>query len=180
MNYVKIYQFPQNTPTNNLIGVVNAKLLENINWYIRPASAGGGSEEYQVHGMYYGSNADIDFSLNISPLTLPPGVGTEVQNFPSQIYDTDSKRAKIMNIIVDKITKLCQDTFVKDPVQDYYPPFDVGTNFVIESNPFAPAEEILPPGEEFLEEGGMLEPGLEPEEPFPGEPGAPFPEEAFG
>ena len=65
MNYVKIYQFPQNTPANNIIGVVNAKLLENINWYIRPSSAGSGDQEYQIHGMYYGSSADVDFSLNI-------------------------------------------------------------------------------------------------------------------
>tara|TARA_R100001198_G_C5079057_1_gene121480 strand:+ start:24 stop:560 length:537 start_codon:yes stop_codon:yes gene_type:complete len=178
MNYVKIYQFPQNTPANNIIGVVNAKLLENINWYIRPSSPGAGDQEYQIHGMYYGSSADVDFSLNIANLTSPVPVGSV--NFPSQIYDTDAKRARIMNIIVDKITKLCQDTFVKDPVQNYYPPFNIGTNFVIESNPFAPAEQILPPGEEFGP-GGPLEPGMEPiEPPFPGEPGAPFPEESFG
>lgn len=177
MNYVKIYQFPQNTPANNIIGVVNAKLLENINWYIRPSSAGSGDQEYQIHGMYYGSSADVDFSLNISALTSPVPVGSE--NFPSQIYDTSDKRAKIMNIIVDKITKLCQATFVKGPVQSYYPPFNVGTDFSIESNPFEPQLEILPPGEEFGP-GGMLEPGFPIEEPFPGEPGGPFPDPAFG
>ena len=79
--------------------------------------------------------------------------------------------------MVDGITKACQSTFTNpgSTVVNYYPPFDVGSNFVIETNPFSPAEEVLPPGEEYLEKGGMIEepPGMEiPEGPFEG-PGGP-------
>ena len=126
--------------------------------------------------MYYGSTADVDFSLNIPALTTVSAGG------PSETFDTEGKKAKIMNIMVDGITRACQSTFTNpgSTVVNWYPPFDIGSNFVIESNPFQPAEQVAGPGEEFLEKGGaihMLEPA-EPEGPFEG-PGGP-PEHMMG
>ena len=166
MRYVKIYRNTKRSSDRYVIGVINAELLENINWYIRPDESGNG--EYQIHGMYYGSTADVDFSLNIAPLTsLAPGS-------PSEVYSTEGQRNKIMNIMVDGITKACQKTYnTATPVVDWYPPFNVGNSFVLESNPFNPMEEYNPPGEEYLGEKGLIEepPGI-PEGPFEG-PGGP-------
>ena len=176
MNYVKIYQYTKNSQSNNIIGVVNAKLVENINWYIRPAEVEAGGTEYQIHGMYYGSTADVDFSLNIPALTTVSAGG------PSETSDTEGKKAKIMNIMVNGITKACQSTFTNpgSTVVNWYPPFDIGSDFVIESNPFQPASQIEGPGEEYLEKGGLMEEpqnGM-PEGPYEG-PGGP-PEHMMG
>jgi hypothetical protein len=171
MNYVKIYQYTKKNQSNNIIGVVNAKLVENINWYIRPAEAEAGSTEYQIHGMYYGSTADVDFSLNIPALTTVSAGG------PSETFDTEGKKAKIMNIMVDGITKACQSTFTSpgSTIVNWYPPFDIGSDFVIESNPFQPAQQVGGPGEEFLDPGGVMEgaPEAIPEGPFEGAGGPP-------
>lgn len=173
MNYVKIYNLPKSSQASAIIGVINAKLLENISWYLRPAITEAGDNEYQIHGMYYGSTADVDFSLNIPALSSP---SPEDLSAPSSVFNTDAKRAKIMNIMVDGITKACQATYVTpgSTVLSWYPPFDIGTDFVIESNPFQPAAEVNPPGEEFTEKGGELEKGMEGEleGPFEG-PGGP-------
>tara|TARA_R110002020_G_scaffold238924_8_gene451503 strand:- start:1420 stop:1947 length:528 start_codon:yes stop_codon:yes gene_type:complete len=158
MNYVKIYNLPQSSQSKAVIGIVNAKLLENISWYLRTATTEAGGNEYQIHGMYYGSTADVDFSLNIPALTSP---SPEDPSAPSSIFDTDAKKAKIMNIMVDGISKACQATYVTpgSTVLNWYPPFAIGNDFVIESNPFQPAAEVNPPGEEFTEPGGELEKG---------------------
>jgi hypothetical protein len=172
MNYVKIYNLPKSSQNKAVIGIINAKLIENISWYLRPATTEAGGNEYQIHGMYYGSTADVDFSLNIPALSIP---SPEDPSAPSAVFDTDAKRAKIMNIMVDGITKACQSTFTTPgtTVVNWYAPFSIGTDFVIESNPFQPAAEVNPPGEEFTEKGGELEKGMgEPEGPFEG-PGGP-------
>ena len=87
MNYVKIYNNTRNFPEQFIIGIINAKLIESIEWYRRPASTEAGEQEYQIHGSYYGSSADIDFSLNL-PMIMTT-------------YATDEERARVMNIICD-------------------------------------------------------------------------------
>lgn len=147
MNYVKIYNNTKKSPEKFLIGIINAKLVESIEWYRRPASTEAGGQEYQIHGSYYGSSADVDFSLNL-PMIMN-----------SFIYDTDEKRARVMNIICDGMTKACQATFTTpgQTVIDYYPPLDIGNDFVIETNPFQPQQQIGEPSEGF--EKGMIEEG---------------------
>ena len=165
MNYVKIYNNTRNFPEQFIIGIINAKLIESIEWYRRPASTEAGEQEYQIHGSYYGSSADIDFSLNL-PMIMTT-------------YATDEERARVMNIICDGMTKACQSTYTSpgQTVVNYYPPLNIGNDFVIETNPFQPAQEIGDPSEGF--EKGMLEGA-----PFPGEEfeGGPLEglEEAFG
>lgn len=157
MNYVKIYNTTRKAPEKFIIGIINAKLIESIDWYRRPASTEAGEQEYQIHGSYYGSSADIDFSLNL-PMIMSS-------------YNTDEERAKIMNIICDGMTKACMSTYTTpgQTVVDYYPPINIGTDFVIETNPFQAAQQVgeLPPGFDL----GMLE-GAPPGDPFgPGGPG---------
>lgn len=179
MNYVKIYRQPKNSVTNQIIGIVNAKLLESIQWVLRPGAVGEPvPDRYELHGSYYGSSADVDFVLTMNTL-ISTQEGGPSPGSPAAEFDTEGKRAKIMNIIVNGITKACQATYTSpgSTVISYYPPFDVGVDFVIESNPFAPADELLPPGEEYLEKEGLFPVEVEPigEGPFGG-PGSFEPE----
>mgnify|MGYP003112009034 FL=1 len=171
MNYVKIYRRPKSSLDNQIIGVVNAKLLESLTWVLRPGSPPPDFiiARYEIHGAYYGSTADVDFVLTMGTL-MSAMEGGPPTGSPADEFDTEAKRAKIMNIIVNGITQACRLSFTTPgtTVTEYYPPFDIGVDFVIESDPFAPAEEVLPPGEEFLDPGGMLEPA-EPGGPGMGE-----------
>lgn len=165
MNYVKIYNNTQSFPEQFIIGIINAKLVESIEWYRRPASTEAGEQEYQIHGSYYGSSADVDFSLNL-PMIMTT-------------YDTDEERAKIMNIICDGMTKACQSTYTSpgQTVVNYYPPLNIGNDFVIETNPFQPAQQIGEASEGF--EKGMIEEGPEGIGDFEGGPLEGL-EQAFG
>ena len=42
MNYVKIYNNTQSFPEQFIIGIINAKLVESIEWYRIPASTEAG------------------------------------------------------------------------------------------------------------------------------------------
>lgn len=177
MNYVKIYRRPKSSLDNQIIGTVNAKLLEIIQWVLRPGTPQPDFtvDRYEIHGSYYGSSSDVDFVLTMGTLISTEELGPPPGS-PAAEFDTPGKRAKIMNIIVDGITKACQSSFVNpgSTVVNWYPPFDIGNDFVIDADPFAPALEVGAPGEEFTEESGLM-PGEEYppiEGPFEG-PGGP-------
>lgn len=160
MNYVKIYRRPKGSLDNQIIGIVNAKLLEVIQWVLRPGTPQPNFtvDRYEIHGSYYGSSSDVDFVLTMGTL-ISTEEGGPPPGSPAAEFDTPEKRAKIMNIVVNGITQACRASFTTpgSTVVNYYPPFDVGNDFVIDSNPFAPALIVEDPGEEFEEKGGLLE-----------------------
>ncbi len=158
MRYVKLYKAPKGTPNNSIAGVFCADRLENIEWYKRDWTETLPTDDhyYQISGSYYGSNLDKDFELNITNLF-------DVNML--ELYPDDEARTKVMNFLVNSIVEGCQKTLTTPgtTVISVYPPWNINTGLVIDTNPFAPAyeKEYVSPG--FDEKGEAYMPGIPPE-----------------